>query len=289
MKVIEQKSNPYVEIEPEEAQEIFDKRQSNRPINQGMVNRYAKAMSEGKWKPCTTISFCEGKLEDGQHRMLACILSGEPFKGFAHFHSDPDMFETYDQGHKRSNADVLAIAGYSNTKTMAQALQVLEKIESKQGITDATGGAQRKTIQPYEIQEVYNKYSEDADIGFSCYIADKYKHYFKVPRVPVAVLHYYLRREELRKSPTQTAYTSDTFIVDKLLKGLNLSEGDPVFAFRNFINRSYAHQTHVGIQQIPHRHVIFGGIAVWNKWVKGKTMKRLSIPEGNHPPKILLP
>ena len=74
--------------------------------------------------------------------------------------------------------------------------------------------------------------------------------------------------------------------MNKVLKGLNLSEGDPVFAFRNFINRSYARQTAIGIQQIPHRHIIFGGIAVWNKWVKGKSMKRLTIPEGNHPPKV---
>jgi hypothetical protein len=281
MKVIDQKSNPYVEIEPEEAQEIFDKRQSNRPINQGMVSRYARAMSEGKWKPCTTISFCEGKLEDGQHRMLACIMSGEPFKGFAHFHADHDMFETYDQGHKRSNADVLAIAGHSNTKTMAQVLQVLEKVNSKQGLTDATGGAQRKTIQPYEIQEVYDKYNGEVSVSYSCYLVDKYKHYFKVPKVPVGVLHYYLALN------TKSGKCVDEFIVNKLLKGLNLSEGDPVFAFRNFINRSYARQTALGIQQIPHRHIIFGGIAVWNKWVKGKSMKRLTIPEGNHPPKVL--
>ena len=85
----------------EEAQEIFNDRQSNRPINQGMVKDFINSDVGGKMDRCTTISFCEGKLEDGQHRIFACILSGEPFKGFAREHSDPDMFETYDQGAKR--------------------------------------------------------------------------------------------------------------------------------------------------------------------------------------------
>ena len=68
---------------------------------------------------------------------------------------------------KRSNADVLAIAGYSNTKTLAQALQVLETINPKNGITTWCWRCSTQAIQPYDIQEVYNTDSKYPDIGYS--------------------------------------------------------------------------------------------------------------------------
>lgn len=287
MKIIEEKQNAYVIITPSEAEKLYSERHKNRPVSMAKVKQYAKAMTDNKWKPCTTLYFYKGKLEDGQHRMLACVISGKDFEGYANFHNDSEQFSVYDTGRSRSNSDVLAIAGKKHYKVASSALRVLEQINSKQGLTHCLGGG-LVSIPTYDIEEIYEKYP---DLEYSCSVVPKRKASIKLPSGSAVVLHYLLRKAEIGVSNTAglESFMTDKFFVEHLIKGYGLHEDHPVSAFRHYINRCYAQEIK-GTDRVSHHAMIHGGIYTWNKWIRGKTMKRLVInPQSNKLPKILLP
>jgi len=283
-------------ITPAQAEKILSDRGGNRPLSMDKAKQYAKAMSDGKWKPCSQLSFCNGKLDDGQHRMMASILSGVNFEGTIYHHNDPDTFKVFDIGRKRSNSDTLSVEGKKNATALAATLQVLEKLNSPSGLPNVAGGASRKTIEPYEIMDVLAKYP---NIEKSVNISKTYSKYFKIPVASTSILHYYINKT-LKESGLDfdviekggvviKKELADHFIEDKLLKGLELSEDDPVYAFRKYLNKIKATNDIRGATSITHNMIIVGGIQTWNKWVKGKTLKNFKLPESSFMPKILLP
>jgi hypothetical protein len=82
---------------------------------------------------------------------------------------------------------------------------------------------------------------------------------------------------------------ADRFIIDKLLKGLQLTENDPVYQFRKQLLKIKTATNIVGGSRISHNIMIMGGITTWNKWVKGKTARSFKLPDTNFMPRILLP
>lgn len=284
MKIIESKSNPYVIIEPSEAQAILDSRRKNRPVKTNIVKRYAKAMLEGKWKPNTTIHFLGDQLEDGQHRMLACVMAGVPFEGFVHKHNDTDMFATHDAGSKRSCADVLAIEDKAYTAQLASTLNVLEAYES--GLLKNRRGGIPRQVQPYEVMDVLKKYS---DIEYSVNLVGKAKSYFKAPIAGCSVLHYFLRKRERRFGDYEHAESplANKFVVEHLFKGHGLYEGHPADTLRRHIIKCNQLKV-VGVDRMPQGDMIYAGLVAWNRWIKGEKLLRVVIPEVKNFPKILL-
>ena len=268
-------------ITPEIAEKIFSERLPNRPFNMGRAKLYAKAMLEGKWKSCSQLSFCNGKLDDGQHRMMASVLSGKSFEGTIYHHSDSDTFTVFDIGKKRSNADVLAIEGNKNVNALAASLQLLEKVNSKNGLPNAVGGASITTIPTYEIMNVLAKYPGIQESTKK--VCSHIKH-FRIPSASTIVLHYYLTKTEEEILPMESL--ADKFIVDKLLKGLELKEDDPVYTFRKYLMKIKNAVDISGSSRISHNLMLFGGIVTWNKWVSGKKSKMFKAPETNFMPKI---
>lgn len=276
-------------IKPCVAERIFNDRLPNRPFSLNTAKRYAEAMNKGHWKPCSQISFCNGRLDDGQHRMMASVLSGKPFEGTLYEHDDPDTFAVFDSGNKRTNAHVLAIEKKKNSTSLGAVLQLLEKVNSKEGLPNMSGGATRKAIPTYEILDVLNKYEGIED---SVNLVCSYKKHYRIPVASTCVLHYYLNKQVTEANLSVDEYgrtLADRFIVDKLLKGLELNETDPVYVFRRYMDKIRARTDALGFQAITHYMVLMGGIQTWNKYVKGKTARVFKLPDSPHMPKILLP
>jgi len=268
-------------ITPSTAEKIFNERCSNRPLHFPTAKIFAQAMKNGKWKPCSQISFCNGKLDDGQHRMMASMLSGKPFIGSVYYHDDPDTFTVFDSGKKRTNADVLSVNGKKYANSLSACLQLLEKIYSKSGLPKGIGGGTRILLQAYEIMDVLEKYP---DVEYSVAQVHNNKKYFKLPAASTACLHYVIRKS-LKDGDKHLA---DTFIVDKLFKGLELREDDPVYAFRKHL-LNLKRICPQGAQAITHHTLYFGGISAWNKWITNKSSRLIRIPDATTTPKILLP
>jgi len=98
----------------------------NRPKRTKNIQLWAEAMRNDAWGLTgQTLIFSRKpyRLLDGQHRLLACITAGVPFRSFAVFNISPDQFSLIDSGARRNNADVLSIAGAKDPATMAAALR----------------------------------------------------------------------------------------------------------------------------------------------------------------------
>jgi hypothetical protein len=273
--------NHIVVIPPSTAEKIFNERVGNRPIHTPTAKLYAKAMEDGKWKPSSQISFCNGRLDDGQHRMMASILSGCTFEGTIYYHDDPETFAVHDIGKKRTNGDILSKHGKKYANSLSACLQLMEKINSSTGLPKGIGGNTRVIIPTYEILDVLAKYP---DVEYSVAQVHNNQKYFKLPPASTASLHYVIRKA-LKDSDKHLA---DTFFIDKLFKGLELKEDDPVFAFRKYL-LNLKRLCAPGAQAITHHTLFMGGIVTWNKWVKTKTTKLIRIPDVTVAPKILLP
>jgi hypothetical protein len=269
-------------ITPTTAEKIFKERCSNRPLHLPTARIYAKAMEVGKWKASSQISFCNGRLDDGQHRMMASMISGKDFEGSVYYHDEPDTFAVFDSGRKRSNADVLSINGKKYGQNLSSCLQVLEKINSKSGLPKGVGGQSRVLIQPYEIMDVLDKYP---DVEYSVAQVYNNQKYNSLPSASASALHYVIRKA----LGGEHKHLVDIFIVDKLFKGLELKEDDPVYALRKHLQNLKRICT-TGAQAIPHHDLFFGGIHIWNKWIVGKPCRLLRIPNNiTHTPEILIP
>ncbi|WP_348700944.1 hypothetical protein [uncultured Limnobacter sp.] len=271
IKTVMRDGNSIAIIPPITAEKIFKDRLGNRPIHQPTVKLYAKAMEDGKWKPSSQISFCNGRLDDGQHRMMASILSGCSFECTMYFHDDPNTFSVHDIGKKRTNGDVLSRIGKKYANSLSACLQLLERINSKNGLPKGIGGNTRVIVPTYEIEDVLEKYP---GIEYSVAQVHNNQKYLKIPPASTAALHYLIRKKLKEEDQSKV----DTFVVDRLFKGLELKEDDPVFAFRKHL--LYLKRIcDKGAQAITHHTMFFGGLATWNKWIKNKKSKIFRVPK----------
>lgn len=66
-----------------------------------------------------------GRLVDGQHRLMACVQSKESFESVVVFGLDPDCFMYVDSGKKRTAADKVGIAGFPERNNLAAAARIV--------------------------------------------------------------------------------------------------------------------------------------------------------------------
>jgi len=101
-------------ITPEKAAELLaSNHERQRNMSKVVVQRYLAQMLAGNWKtsPHGIVLNKEGKLVDGQHRMEAVRLSGQPFT-FVISHLDEDEpVEAIDRGSARTIGNVLEMKG----------------------------------------------------------------------------------------------------------------------------------------------------------------------------------
>lgn len=112
-------------ITPQKAKAYLEKNNRNRPISQKMVQTYASAMRRGEWElNGETIKFhVDGDLLDGQHRLLAVIQSGCSIESGVAVEVNGDAWNTVDQGHHRTLAQMLARDGEKHATHLATAVR----------------------------------------------------------------------------------------------------------------------------------------------------------------------
>ena len=98
---------------------------NNRPKKPGKIKEYAEDMVNEKWGLTgETIKFSDqGRLVDGQNRLMACVRSGAEFRTHVVFGIEDELFHIMDTGKVRSGPDSLSIAGYTNCNVLAAALR----------------------------------------------------------------------------------------------------------------------------------------------------------------------
>lgn len=97
-----------VEVTPAIAREWLKKNTQNRPLRKIYISKMAEAMKRGEWKTThQAIAMADGRLLDGQHRLLAFLESGLPkIEMTVAYNSDPATFDVIDVGANRSAGDI---------------------------------------------------------------------------------------------------------------------------------------------------------------------------------------
>lgn len=102
-----------VTVTPELAQEWLGKNEFNRSPRSATVREYEQAMRDGLWRITgDTIKFDKnGRLIDGQHRLMACVRAGKPFQSYVVMGLSTEAYLSVDSGVKRGLGDMLSYAG----------------------------------------------------------------------------------------------------------------------------------------------------------------------------------
>lgn len=145
-----------LEIDPVSAAAILkDRNQGNRPPKPNKVQQFAADMANGRWGLTgDTIKFAtDGRLLDGQNRLAASVRTNKSFKTHVVFGIDPQLFGRMDIGKPRNAADILHIAGYKYSSTLASAIRWAHLLD--------TNPYNRDTLQPdFVLQLARDTYAD---------------------------------------------------------------------------------------------------------------------------------
>lgn len=116
------------EITPDMAEEIMETNvEHNRHIKYAQVERYARDMAAGKWLDNgeTVKIDTDGRLIDGQHRMLAIVEAGVTVKLWVARGLAPEAIGSVDIGTSRKYSDLLKLGGETNVMQLGAFLRRL--------------------------------------------------------------------------------------------------------------------------------------------------------------------
>jgi hypothetical protein len=137
----------------------------NRQKKPAMISDYSKDMKAGLWAfNGETIKFSLSRLLDGQNRLMACVKARCAFISDVTFGVDDDSFNTIDIGRVRDGADLLAIAGYDDSRNLAHAVRWVHLLLTG---TVVNGYAKRLTGKEtlHLVQNVYPDLPEFMKFG----------------------------------------------------------------------------------------------------------------------------
>lgn len=110
----------------------LDSNTHNRNPSQRLVDIYAEAIAAGEWKLNgePIIFDYNGRLQSGQHRLMAVVQADLPIESVVVRGAEPDSLFTLDSGRKRKIADVLQLRGEENVTTLGAALSWVWRIKN---------------------------------------------------------------------------------------------------------------------------------------------------------------
>lgn len=233
-------------ITPEKAKTLLGNNPTNRPHRLDHSKYLANEMICGHWRfNGDPIRVCEdGRVMDGQHRLMAVILSGITIDSNITYGLPWEVFKTIDTGRRRSAADVLAINGEKNCKNLSAALCCVDRY--------LTGRV--KHANKYSNSEVAGLLEQHPLVRESIPVGSGLNRL--APQSIVSACHYLFSQ---KNAPEAARFFSD------LQSGSMLAEGDPVFALRTTLIRNSMSKTKMG-----NVHVFAVIIKAWNYRRQGK-------------------
>lgn len=147
-----------VKIDAEYARTLLMSNELNRSAKDDLISKYANDMKSGEWKTDTAepIKISKnGKLIDGQHRLMAIIKSGLEIDLWIAYDLDDDVFDVIDTGKKRTGGDTLKIFNVDNAIKISASIQVYHKL--KENLAINRSGFRMTALSNQDILFEYKK------------------------------------------------------------------------------------------------------------------------------------
>lgn len=177
-------------VTPAMAEEMLKFNTGNRPPSPQAVKDYARQMKSGLWlyNRQPVIFSDDGQLNDGQHRLKACVESGCSFETDVVFGAPRESFAVTDRGRKRSSADIFAIRGVPNYIAIAAAVSWVWRYENT-GMNSPSGGDAPSS------DELFVYYEQHPDLQKSLTSGKRFHEAKLAPPSLMAALHYLCARK----------------------------------------------------------------------------------------------
>lgn len=207
------------EITPEEALAILERNENNRTVRHNRVQQYARDMKSGKWRlNGSTILFNgSGKLIDGQHRLLACVVAGKPFTSIVISGLTDADHSTIDTGMTRTFSDELRWRGETRVASLAAVCLLGFTYDN-----DQPGKAGKTSASRAELISWLKK---NPDVRESVLASNGVKDLL-IRESAFAITHYLVLREH--GADAAAAFRNH------LISGTDYGEGDPCLALRRW-------------------------------------------------------
>lgn len=255
----------FEEITPEYARRLLARNKVNRRMDDKVSARYARDMRAGEWR-VTGEAICidaNGDLRQGQHRLKACVAAGVPFFTLVVRGIEPESQLAMDSGKKRSLNDQLALLGEKNASDLATVIGLCwaydRDVLPHRSLTPSRSEA---LAWLRENEEVRNSVAIGKRVGTSLPIA----------RTVASVGHFLIWRVD-------EAAANGFF--ERLVKGANLQEGDPILAFRRWLDRWAGKRDKPS--NIVHLHAL---LKCSNFWRAGNPLKFVKVLAGESFPRV---
>lgn len=241
-------------ITPEIAEKYLRGNTMNRDVRERTVEKYARDIAAGRWEENgQTIVFNGRKLIDGQHRLLACIKAGVPFRSIVVHGVSVDAQKTIDTGVGRSLGDTFRFAGEKNANNLAGAVICSWRWEKgilNRGVTPTRSEAVSWLEENPEIRRAVEIVlpARVKPLTWSTSIT--------------APLVFFVSRAEGED------VAIDFF--EAVHTGAGLDIGNPALTLRN---RLIANTT--DITKLPWSLIFFFTVKAWNAWALGQPLERL--------------
>lgn len=207
-------------VEPEQAEKWLAANIANRTVRPARVKEYATAMSEGRWLyTADPIRFDEdGKLIDGQHRLMAVVRSGQPVEMHVVRGLARNAQDAVDTGAIRTASDALKVRGFKRGAQLAATIPIVNWLLKGGGFAAS-----------YSRDDIV--YWTGVHDGLDDIVELAYKNRNLLPcQLAVYAAAYYSARQEAA-DPGAT----DEFFVEQLVNTIGLSSGAPALATRKYL------------------------------------------------------
>ena len=216
-------SSTKILLTPEIAEYLIGKNIRNRPKNQMLIQQYANDIKNGKWKYTQqTIQISKsGVVLDGQHRLMAVVLTQISIEVLLGCGMDDDIFTVLDTGRVRQTSDTMAIAGIENPTKIAAMVKFI--INFEKGVYDqATRGYSRGS------KKVTNEFATEfalqhLDSLYQSYYYGYNKDNKIISGTTLAALHYIFKKFNNEQA---------NIFCKSLADGLNLTRENPIYLLR---------------------------------------------------------
>jgi len=261
-------------ITPERAEVYLGKNTENRSIRKKTVDFYAQQMRDGEWEEnAETIKFrSNGVMLDGQHRLLACIEAGVPFRTLV-ARNLGDVFDSIDALTPRGPQDALHRHGYKGYSTkLSAAARIIHAVNI---IEDGDSGSSLnlgKRRSNKDVVATVDEYSEHLLEG--CNLVEHGEGRTLLRPGSIFVACYALFASKNR--------TQALAFMEALTSGDNLGGDDPVKRLRSLL-MSVMSQPNVRRKK---QWLIAVTIKTWNSFLKNETIRQLRFSETEKWPKI---
>lgn len=248
-------------ITPETAKRMLGLNTNNRNISRKQVELFARTMSQNAWRiNGEAVKFSDGgRLLDGQHRLLACIESGVPFRTLVIRGLPEETQQTMDSGKTRTMANVLELQGRANTThlaALARTIYVGEQLGVDAACTNSVTPTRNELLEFIDSTPELERTLRKAEQFYT-----KSNHLLSISMA--GLLYWTFDRIDDAASMT---------FFDRLATGANLNEGDPILVLRNSlfdINRGHHSDG------ATRRRIAGMTIKAWNRWRGGASVKIL--------------